>query len=128
MASVTLLSAAIQDAQKDRLVTVLNELIQRCSAAIPIIEEELLTNGFDSDEAAEDSADYEENEEEEPRPPPAHNLKRKRALSQTTAGPQKRKLYEMCIQCKEEYNVNENDKESCLWHPGTPLSCCSSSC
>jgi hypothetical protein len=118
MASTALLAAAIQDAQKERLVIVLKALVQRCRAAIPVIEEQLLTNDFESDAETEDSEENEESEEEEPDAPPAHILKRKRALSQTAAGPQKRKLYEICEQCNEEYNVNENNKDSCCWHPG----------
>jgi hypothetical protein len=118
------LSAAIKDAQKDRLVTVLNELIQRCSPAIPILEELLLTNNFDSSEAS-DSPQDDESGKEEPRLPRAQGTKRKRAMTQTTEASQKRKMYEICIQCNEEYNVRENDQESCVWHPGMSLLCSS---
>jgi hypothetical protein len=122
------LSAAIEDAQKDRLVTVLNELIQRCSAAVPILEELLLTKDFDSSETSDGSED-DESGKEKPHTPPANGSKRKRAMTQTTEGSQKRKMYEICIQCDKEYNVLENDKESCVWHPGMPLLCfCRRSC
>jgi hypothetical protein len=114
------LSTAVKDAQKDRLVTVINELIQRCSAAIPILEELLLTNSFDSSEISSGPEDCESGNEEPPAPP-AQGTKRKRAMTQTTEVSQKRKMYEICIQCDQEYNVRENDRESCLWHPGRPI-------
>jgi hypothetical protein len=122
MASIAVLSAAVEDAQKERLVIVLNELIQRCPLAVPIMEEQLLTNNFDSSDATDDTEDQ-ERDQEEPRLPPTKSSKRKRGLSETTAESQKRKLYEICIQCDVEYNVLENNKESCIWHPGTPMLC-----
>ena len=88
------LSTAIEDAQKDRLVTVLNELMQRCSAAIPILEELLLTKDFDSSETSDGSED-DESGKEKPHTPPAKGSKRKRAMTQTTEGSQKRKMYEI---------------------------------
>jgi hypothetical protein len=117
MASLAPLYAAIKDAQKERLVIVLNVLMHSCSAAVPIMEEQLLTNNFDSSEGGDSSEDH-ESEEESPRSPPANSSKRKRAVSQTTTASQKRKLYEICAQCNEEYNVLDNCTESCIWHPG----------
>ncbi len=121
MASAALISA-INNAQKERLVIVLNELIHQCGAAIPIMEEQLLTDGFDSSGEANSFEDH-ENEEGDPCFPPDQSAKRKRALSQATTEPRKRRLFETCIQCNEEYNVLQNDKESCTWHPGTALLC-----
>lgn len=28
--------------------------------------------------------------------------------------------YEVCEQCKEEYNTSLNGKKDCMWHPGKP--------
>ncbi|PVH96153.1 hypothetical protein DM02DRAFT_599716 [Periconia macrospinosa] len=30
----------------------------------------------------------------------------------------KRKRFEICIQCEKEYNVETNDEKSCVWHSG----------
>jgi hypothetical protein len=29
-----------------------------------------------------------------------------------------RQRYEICKQCKEEYDVQDNPKDACIWHPG----------
>ena len=39
------------------------------------------------------------------------------ASSSTTLG--KRPRYHLCLQCHEEYDILNNDKEACTWHPGT---------
>jgi hypothetical protein len=48
-------------------------------------------------------------ENEVPQPMPA-----------TTTGPKRmRTRYANCINCKEEFDVSENTKKSCSYHPGT---------
>lgn len=34
----------------------------------------------------------------------------------------KRKRHDFCVQCKEEFDVNDNSVEACIWHKGTPYS------
>lgn len=126
------LASAVNAASKDRLVTVLHTLLQECNSAVPILERELLTEDFDSfDLESENIGDTEEDgveiAEKAKNAPPEKSNKRARAASQTdTAGrpAQKRKLYETCIQCDQEYNVIENHSKACQWHPGV----CSSTC
>jgi hypothetical protein len=46
--------------------------------------------------------------------------KRKSPSQDTVHQPtKKQKRYEVCTQCEEEYDVTENNSESCEWHPGS---------
>jgi hypothetical protein len=46
--------------------------------------------------------------------------KRKSPSQDTVHQPtKKQKRYEFCTQCEEEYDVTENNSESCEWHPGS---------
>jgi hypothetical protein len=112
---------AINKASKDRLVTVLHALLQECNAAVPIMERELLTEDFDSSELDSEESEDEDDEDEDSTPPPKTSKKRARADSRSNAAgrpAQKRKLYEKCIQCEEEYNTLENYSTACQWHEG----------
>lgn len=115
------LSDAINTSSKDRLAIILHTLLTECNAAVPILERELLIEDFDSSDL--DNEQYEDGDEEdgELTPPPKTSTKRPRAASRSdvTAHPaQKRKLYETCIQCGEEYSTLENYSTACEWHEG----------
>ena len=116
-AELAALSKAINDAPKEVLVAVLTTVMRKCSAAIPIMNDELLTDNFDSDDQTD--SDEESDESDESNEPALQTQKRKRATSQTESAPQKRNLFERCVQCMEMYNVVENDSSACQWHPGT---------
>jgi hypothetical protein len=123
------LKSAIKDASRDRLEAVLRALIERCSPAIIVMEDQLLTDYFDSGSESgeeveeETSLEIEEVDEKEPSTDetllPANGRKRKRADTPSHSPSKKRNLYEFCIQCKTEYNVLENDSSECAWLPGT---------
>jgi hypothetical protein len=115
------LTDAVNNASKDRLASVLHTLLKECDAAVPILERELLTEDFDSSELDSEESEDEDDEDEESIAPPKTSKKRARAdsRSNTTDRPaQKRKLYETCIQCGEEYNTLENYSTACQWHEG----------
>jgi hypothetical protein len=115
------LTDAVNSASKDRLAIVLHALLRECNAAVPILERELLTEDFDSSELDSEESEDEDDEDEESAPPPKTSKKRVRAGSRSNASgrpAQKRKLYETCIQCGEEYKTLDNYSTACQWHEG----------
>lgn len=106
-----LLNEAIESATTDRLRVTLKHMCNSSAEALRLASEQLLTHGPVEDES-EDGSDEEFDN----------------ATDTATSGPrgQKRGLdvtrprYQVCIQCDEEYDVEENELEDdlCQWHEG----------
>ena len=69
-------------------------------------------NSDDGSEEEEDEEEEEEEEEEE------HNGV---AALQTKGVKRLRSKFATCINCSEEFDVTDNGKYSCTWHPGTSV-------
>lgn len=92
-----LLARAIQDAPKTRLIWLLNQLLQSNDHAADLAQMLMLTN--------ENGA-----------------VKKRRSDEDIAPAAKKRKRYEMCGQCGDEFDILANTKQSCLWHPGKKAS------
>lgn len=119
------LEQAIRDASHGRLVQAMLQVKDRCIEACPKLEEELLVDQFDSDASSVVLSDKENVLKIEDAPgrgiescPPPKKQKRKRTSSDAQSNAPKRKLFETCIRCKAEFNVKDNEHDSCVYHPG----------
>jgi hypothetical protein len=90
------LSEAINDATKERLNIVLHAIIQQNPHAAAIASGLLLADDVISIKTGDTDKT------------PSNEPPRK-----------KRKRYELCTQCDQEYDVTDNNDKSCNWHDGT---------
>lgn len=88
-----LLTKAIEDAPKTRLIWLLNKLVQCNEHAAALAQTLMLTN---------------------------ENAVVKKRCADEDVGPaaKKCKRYELCAKCDEEFDVLLNTDRSCYWHPG----------
>ena len=86
-----------------------------------IVEKDLNSEGdVDEDESDEEEDDEDEDEDEDDE---EEESKHKDTSHQTNgvSAPSLKRLrprYAFCVNCKEEFDVADNEKDSCVWHPG----------
>lgn len=137
LADTSLLLHALRHATKDRLVLTLTTVIALSTEGRKIISDHMLTTRPDppssDEEDEEDDEDDEDNEDEEDEDADEDDApletnrgtKRRRAdtISHSAPPTVKRKRFETCIQCDEEYDVTMNSKDDCCWHSDMSTIC-----
>jgi hypothetical protein len=116
-ADSTLLENAIRNATSPRLVETLWEICQGSVEAFNLACDKLLVGDEDEEEQDESTKNGTATEEAE-EIDSAAVLQRKRVLT--------RSRYEVCKQCHQEYDVEENGPDSCVFHDG--MSSCRMCC
>lgn len=91
----TMLLNAIASADANRVRKVLSDVCKANAAAFDLACNELLTRHVGK----------------QTRRTAAAGTKRKGTFTQ--------QRYEFCVQCKKEYDIEQNAKRACQWHPGT---------
>ncbi|KAF2276430.1 uncharacterized protein EI97DRAFT_458365 [Westerdykella ornata] len=102
MDSRSLLDEAIECATITRLQRTIREMCDRSDEALQVAREALLVRNEDEQKKEDVAKDL----------GPSSTNKRKRASGEMM------KRYEICKQCKQEYDVTKNWPESCVWHRG----------
>ena len=72
------------------------------------------SEGSDNEDDSEDSDDASGEEEEEEEEEDDNGV----AVHQTNGGKRLRAKFATCINCSDEFDVTDNGKYSCTWHPG----------
>ena len=113
------LNAAILGVSKEVLAVLMMKICQDHPSIRDFVERHLLVNEsqvpwpgslVDSDGDSEDSDESDESEASE---------KVTTVPELTQAGPKRLRMrYAICINCKEEFDVSENTRKSCSYHPG----------
>jgi hypothetical protein len=110
------LERAMKDASKELLHVVLTRIFLGHPDAISTASNFLLVEETAESETAESETDESETDESE-----TEILDEEPDAGERPT--KKRKRFELCTQCKEEYDVLANDEEGCNWHTGVYLSC-----
>ena len=86
-----------------------------------IVEKDLDSQGdVDEDESDEEEDDEDEDEDEEKEESEDEDTS---VQVNDVSAPSLKRLrprYAFCVNCKEEFDVETNEKDSCVWHPGIP--------
>lgn len=117
------LNGAILGVSKEVLAVLMIKICQDHPSIREFVEGHLLVNEsqvprpgspVDSDSDLEDSEDSDDDDSDV-------DEKRTSAVPEPTqAGPKRLRMrYATCINCKEEFDVSENTRKSCSYHPGT---------
>ncbi|RDW75420.1 hypothetical protein BP6252_06562 [Coleophoma cylindrospora] len=130
------LSDAIDTLSEDRLRDILREICRENEAARSTIETKYLVPAdmvvpYHKDDESEDDESEEGSEEEEsddeagefaPNYPPANVDNRKRKAADISVNPVPsgtRPRYAACENCEKEFDVTDNHRGDCVWHPGS---------
>lgn len=120
---------AIDSATPDRLRAILKKLSTGIPGAFPLVHSELLLKQGELKRAApwaddgvrdeEDDSDVEDySEDEEDREEDAGKIQDSDYSDDGPATAANRQRFEICGQCKKEYDVLQNGKKSCRWYDG----------
>ncbi len=120
------LNAAILSVSKEVLAVLMMKICQDHPSIRDFVEGHLLVNEsqvprpgrpVDSDRDSEDSDDSDDSDESDESE--ATEKKVTAVPELTQAGPKRLRMrYAICINCKEEFDVSENTRKSCSYHPG----------
>ncbi|RDW85422.1 hypothetical protein BP5796_03747 [Coleophoma crateriformis] len=125
------LSEVIDTLNEDRLRNILRDICRENESARRTVETNYLVPAamvvpYDKDDESEDDEAEEgsddETDEFAPNYPPAnvHNMKRKAAdISVDVVPSGMRPRYAACENCKKEFDVTDNHRGDCVWHPGS---------
>ena len=117
------LDAAIDTATRERLAIVLRAIILESQEAQHTAVELLTTTSGEIRDPNADSKTDSHVEEREGRATPEPSLSKKPKYDATEPLAKRVKRYEMCEQCREEFDVATNWNEACYWHDGKSDPC-----
>ena len=134
------LERAIDNVSKDTLRRVVKTLCRTQPLAARFLEDQLLASGpaikdyenVSTDEESEEDEEDEEDEEEqgtdednekddgeeEAKPSKTTQNSKGQPLAQVAGQKRMRSRFATCEQCEEEFDITENHREACEWHPG----------
>lgn len=108
------LNAAIDRLSRDKLVSITKSICEKSSATRELfldslfVDESEVPNSGATHTPGASTTDNNEIEREITFAAKTVNLKRSRELEK----------YDLCVNCKEEFDVTENTPKSCSYHPG----------
>lgn len=108
-----LLFKAIDAADQTLLASLLKEIIKAAPEVAELAESYLLVSKNELESGTEDEGNDSDKGGKEPDRP---RKKQKRDVDQTPAFVER---YRLCRNCKEKFDVSENDDDQCVFHPGT---------
>jgi hypothetical protein len=106
---------ALKPLNKSRLMKELVFLCQNSPAVEGILVERLLVRGKDVDRYHEDSDSENDTEQMKPFKSKSDRAQKAIAVADDVIVPR----FAECLNCKEEFDVTNNDQRMCGWHPGT---------
>jgi hypothetical protein len=118
---LTQLNTAIVRVSREVLISLLWKICETNPPAREFVKGRLFIdeNEVPQPGSPPDSLNSGESEDSEARDDDENDKENTKPIPATTTGPKRlRTRYASCINCKEEFDVSENTKKSCSYHPG----------